>query len=131
MGRRQAHLSRDRLALDLPVLGIAYEWWGEALGGRRESGLPLDPSQWRSPAFAAYARYMTTAAFQTALAALEMRTRSGEALAIMCAETLWWRCHRRLIADGLVLDGFEVRHLVDRPPGSLHQPSSPGRATEH
>jgi uncharacterized protein (DUF488 family) len=60
---------------------------------------------------------------------LEARARSGEALAIMCAETLWWRCHRRLIADALVLDGIEVRHLVDRPPGSLHRPSSPGRAT--
>jgi uncharacterized protein (DUF488 family) len=132
MGRRQPHLSRGRLAVDLPALGIAYEWWGETLGGRRqESGVPLDPSPWRSPAFAAYARYMTTAAFQTALAAVEARARTGEALAIMCAETLWWRCHRRLIADTLVLDGFEVRHLLDRPPGSLHQASSPGRATEH
>ena len=43
----------------------------------------------------------------------------------MCAETLWWRCHRRLIADALVSDGFAVRHLIDEPPGVLHRTSTP------
>lgn len=63
---------------------------------------------------------MSTPAFRNALAQLEARARAGEALAIMCAETVWWRCHRRLIADALSIDGFEVEHLIDRLPGSRH-----------
>jgi Protein of unknown function, DUF488 len=78
-------------------------------------------SGWRSPAFAAYSGYMSTPAFRGALAELESRARAGEALAIMCAETVWWRCHRRLIADALTLDGFTVEHLIDRVPGRRHQ----------
>jgi uncharacterized protein (DUF488 family) len=66
---------------------------------------------------------MVTDAFRTGLAALEARIRTGEVMAIMCAETLWWRCHRRLIADALTLDGFEVRHLMDHPPGTPHRVS--------
>lgn len=67
---------------------------------------------------------MVTDAFQTGLAGLEARAETGEVLAIMCAETLWWRCHRRLIADALTLDGFAVRHLLDRPPGVPHKLSA-------
>lgn len=120
-GRRQPHLARERLAADMARLGIAYEWWGETLGGRRGGSAPARASSpWRSPGFAAYAAYMVTDAFRTGLAALEARVKTGEALAIMCAETLWWRCHRRLIADALTLDGFEVRHLLDKPPGTPH-----------
>ena len=59
---------------------------------------------------------MLTDAFRGAIATLEGRAVAGEALAVMCAETLWWRCHRRLIADALVSDGFEVRHLIKEPP---------------
>ncbi len=120
--RRQPHVARKRLADDLPRFGIDYEWWGEGLGGRRAAPPPSTaPTRWRSPGFAAYAAYMATDAFRAALEALEARVEGGGVVAIMCAETLWWRCHRRLIADALVLDGFAVRHLVDRPPGGLHQ----------
>ncbi len=121
-GRRQPHLSRERLAADLAERGVTYEWWGEALGGRRAATPAMRPdSGWRSPAFAAYSGYMSTPAFRGALAELESRARAGEALAIMCAETVWWRCHRRLIADALTLDNFTVEHLIDRLPGRRHQ----------
>jgi uncharacterized protein (DUF488 family) len=60
--------------------------------------------------------------FRNALAALEERASSGERLAIMCAETVWWRCHRRLIADAVIRDGFDVEHLIDRAPGRPHRP---------
>ena len=124
-GRRQPHLARERLAVDLPRLGIAYEWWGEALGGRRGgSTSERVASPWRSPGFAAYAAYMRTDAFQIGSAALQARAETGEVLAIMCAETLWWRCHRRLIADALTLNGLEVRHLLDGPPGVPHRLSA-------
>ncbi len=120
-GARQPHLSRTRLEADLPPLGIAYEWWGEALGGRRTGETPaVAGSTWRSPAIAANTAHKETAPFRAALAALEDRARGGEALALMCAETVWWRCHRRLIADALVRDGFEVEHLIDRVPGRAH-----------
>jgi uncharacterized protein (DUF488 family) len=121
-GRRQPRFARERLQVDLPALGISYEWWGEALGGRRP--MPVPPpteSRWRSQGFIAYAAYMRSDAFCTALVALEARARAGEDLAVMCAETRWWRCHRRLIADALVFDGFRVRHLIDQPPGVDHQ----------
>jgi uncharacterized protein (DUF488 family) len=45
----------------------------------------------------------------------------GAAIAIMCAETLWWQCHRRLIANELVRDGFKVVHLIHAAPGTPHQ----------
>ena len=129
-GRRQPHLGRERLAADMPQRGIVYEWWGEELGGRRGGSAPdRVSSPWRSPGFAAYAAYMATDAFRTALAALEGRVKDGEVLAIMCAETLWWRCHRRLIADALTLDGVGVRHLLDKPPGAPHRVSPAASVT--
>lgn len=124
-GIRQPHVSRARLEVDLSARGIGYEWWGEELGGRRS----IDPaaaaaSHWRSRSFAAYNAYMATTAFRTALAELEERAGAGEALAMMCAEIVWWRCHRRLIADALTQHGFDVEHIIDRVPGRRHQPSS-------
>lgn len=120
-GRRQPHLSRSRLSVDLPAQEISYEWWGEALGGRRSTNrASAVESNWRSPSFAAYSTYMSTAAFRGALADLEERAKAGEALAIMCAETVWWRCHRRLIADALTLDAFDVEHIIERVPGMRH-----------
>jgi uncharacterized protein (DUF488 family) len=72
-----------------------------------------------------YAAYMLTDVFRVALSSLEGRATAGEDLAVMCAETLWWRCHRRLIADALVSDGLAVRHLIDQPPGLEHRISTP------
>ena len=129
-GRRQPHLARERLEADLPLLGLGYEWWGEALGGRRSApSKTATPSAWRSPAFAAYAAYMHTDDFRSALVDLEVRAEAGDDLAVMCAETLWWRCHRRLIADALVTSRFEVRHLIDQPPGVLHRISAAASLT--
>jgi uncharacterized protein (DUF488 family) len=127
-GRRQPHLSRERLAIDLPERGLAYEWWGEALGGRRSlTGATMPGRGWRQPTFAAYSAYTASPVFREALAELERRATAGEALAIMCAETVWWRCHRRLIADALTLDGFVVEHVIDRVPGRPHRLSEPSR----
>lgn len=116
--RRHPHFAREALAGTLPPLGIAYDWRGEELGGRRsraEDGTSRHPA-WRNDAFGAYADYMDTAEFRSALERLEAEARAGTRLAVMCAETLWWRCHRRLIADALKMRGAEVVHLIQ--PGS-------------
>jgi uncharacterized protein (DUF488 family) len=121
LGKRQPQFARERMAEDLSQRGVRYEWWGEALGGRRAPSTDAQASTgWRNPAFAGYAEYMAAPAFRDALAMLEDRARAGERLAIMCAETVWWRCLRRLIADALVRDGFAVEHLIDRVPGRPH-----------
>jgi uncharacterized protein (DUF488 family) len=127
-GKRQPRFSRERLGDALPERGINYEWWGEALGGRREAAAGAEErTGWRNAAFAAYAEYAADPEFRAALAALEERAQRGERLALMCAETVWWRCHRRLIADALVADGFAVEHLMDRSPGGAHRGGTSSR----
>jgi uncharacterized protein (DUF488 family) len=112
--RRHPHLSSEALARSLPELGIAYDPRGDALGGRRSRvrDRPSRHPAWRNDAFAGYADHMDTPEFRVALERLEREAAAGTLLAVMCAETLWWRCHRRLIADALVLRGTEVVHLI-------------------
>lgn len=127
--RRHPHFSKKALADDLVADGVEYEWWGESLGGRRKSDEPPDRHvAWRNVSFRAYAAHMETEEFRDALTALKERGLTTR-LAVMCAETLWWRCHRRLIADALVVDGFEVIHLglgTDKP----HELTEMARVTD-
>ena len=121
--RRNPHLSREALATALPPLGIEYLWHGDPLGGRRQRKGPSRHPAWRVPAFQAYADYMDTPSFRGALSVIEEMARRGPSLALMCAETLWWRCHRRLISDALEVDGFDVVHLLGSgrtQPHALH-----------
>jgi len=110
--RRFPQFSRDALARSLDEAGIAYAWWGEELGGRRRSKGPSRHPAWQDPSFRAYADYMDTAAFREALKRLEADAGEGSPIAFMCAETLFWHCHRRLIADALAVDGISVIHLI-------------------
>ena len=108
--RRHPHFARESLAATLPEAGVDYEWRGEAMGGRRNP-VPETPNVvWRVKAFRGYADHMFTEEFQSALKELEERAASTRQ-AVMCSETLWWRCHRRLISDALVADGHQVTHL--------------------
>ena len=112
--RRHPHLSRAALNVTLRAGGIAYEWWGEELGGRRRSPAPTSRHPaWGDPALRAYADHMDTPAFRTALTRLSTAAEGDPPLAVMCAETLWWRCHRRLIADAASLQGADVVHLLE------------------
>jgi uncharacterized protein (DUF488 family) len=109
--RTNRDVRRDELSRWLPDLGIDYRW-EQRLGGRRR--LPtgetsLDP-WWTVAAFRAYAAHTRTVEFAAALDDIVIRTSSTH-VAIMCAETLWWRCHRRLIADVVVL----IRSHAVRP----------------
>lgn len=123
--RRHPHFARAALEVTLPELGVAYEWRGEELGGRRtrrEVAGPTRHPAWRNEGFRYYADYMDTPGFRAALAEVE-RVAAAQALAVMCAETLWWKCHRRLISDALVVDGLDVVHLIgpgESQPHKLH-----------
>lgn len=121
--RKFPHFGKDALAGWLPAAGIAYRW-EKRLGGFRK--LPADSPDvaLRNDSFRAYAAYMRSEEFSLALAEL-LTQAAAEPVAVMCSETVWWRCHRRLIADhALLLDGVDVRHLM--PGGKLtpHQPTS-------
>jgi len=116
---------RDVLSHWLPDLGIAYRW-EQRLGGRRRlpSGEPsLDP-WWTVAAFRAYAAHTRTLAFTAALDNVMTQARSTR-VAIMCAETLWWRCHRRLIAELLHASGHDVVHLLRPGHAEVHRPWEP------
>lgn len=109
--RRHPHFGQAPLAAALQGAGITYRHF-EALGGRRSQRLSDSPNTaWRVESFNAYADYMQSAEF---LAALDELTNTAEATptAVMCSEALPQKCHRRLIADALVVRGWRVRHLL-------------------
>jgi uncharacterized protein (DUF488 family) len=113
--RRFPHFNSERLAADLPKRGIRYVHIA-ALGGRRKPTAGSVNTGWRVDAFRGYADYLQTDEFQAAFEELTALARA-ERTAIMCAEGLWWRCHRRLISDVLVARGWKVLHIA--PNGSL------------
>lgn len=117
--RRHPHMARDALADWLPVAGIGYRW-EEALGGRRR-GLPDSRNTGlHNASFRAYADYMATAGFRAAAARL-VAASARQPTAVLCAESLWWRCHRRLLADHLSLvEHVTVRHLGHDGSLTLH-----------
>ena len=108
--RRHPHFARAALEESLPAAGIAYEWRGDTMGGRRNPAPDSPNVAWRVDAFRGYADHLASEEFRSALAELEARAKNTHQ-AVMCAETVWWRCHRRLIADSLVAHGHEVIHL--------------------
>jgi uncharacterized protein (DUF488 family) len=112
--RRWPHFAREPLAAALEDRGHAYVWLPE-LGGRRTPRPDSPNTAWRSLAFRGYADYMVTEAFAEGLDRL-VNLASGLRTAIMCAESLWWRCHRGLIADVLRWHEFDVVHILG--PGS-------------
>jgi uncharacterized protein (DUF488 family) len=109
--RKFPHFNGEALARVKPV-----RWFPELGGRRHEKG--ERHSAWRVAGFRAYAGYMETAAFRQALAALEQEAAARRA-AILCAEALWWRCHRRLISDALLVRGWRVLHLPGEKPHEL------------
>ncbi|HEY2388329.1 MAG TPA: DUF488 domain-containing protein [Candidatus Binatia bacterium] len=109
--RRHPHFGREALERAAAERDIAYHWL-PALGGRRHGASAASPHvAWEVAAFRNYADYADTADFAAALRELERLARAAPT-AFMCAEALWWQCHRRLIADHLVLAGWEVLHIA-------------------
>jgi uncharacterized protein (DUF488 family) len=100
--RAHPHVWAERMAHWVPDLAGASYHWCPQLGGFRKPRVDSPNTALRHPAFRGYADYMQTPEFQAALAQL-IEAAAQRPTAIMCSETLWWRCHRRLIADALAL----------------------------
>lgn len=92
------HFNRESLCKKVASEGVLYFWLGDVLGGFREVG---------------YKEYMRTDDFARGLDQLIVLINKAKDPAVMCSELLWFKCHRRLIADELALRGFEVMHIVD------------------
>lgn len=109
--RRHPQFGREALPLGCRAHSIGYHWM-PALGGRRRSARDRASPHvaWKVPAFRAYADYADTPEFAGALAELETVAIATPA-AFMCAEALWWQCHRRLVADRLLVAGWSVQHI--------------------
>jgi uncharacterized protein (DUF488 family) len=117
--RAHPHVSREALAQWLPAEGIAYQW-EERLGGRRRPPAESADPWWQVAAFRGYADHMRSADFLAAMDVL-LAQLASTTTSLMCSESLWWRCHRRLIADFATLARHaQVRHL-----------SHNGRLTDH
>lgn len=123
--RRYPQYAEAALSTTLREHGIAYRWL-PALGGRRRP-LPDSPNTaWRNESFRGYADHIDTLEFSAGLE--ELLEFSAQArTTLMCAELLWWRCHRALIADVLRVRGFEVVHILDATHTVIHPFTSPAR----
>jgi uncharacterized protein (DUF488 family) len=123
--RRYPHFSSAGLRGSLGENGISYEAFPE-LGGRR-APVPDSPNTaWRNAGFRGYADYMASADFATGIARL-LRLAQAQRSAVMCAEALWWRCHRALIADHLKAQGIEVTHILSAGRTEPHPYTSAAR----
>jgi len=117
--RRYPQFGREALAKSLADAGIGYEHFPE-LCGRRKTSPDSKNTAWRNESFRGYADYMETEDFRKGIARLiEVAQKSGPA-AIMCAEAVWWRCHRSLISDYLKAHGVEVLHILDHKKAEPH-----------
>jgi uncharacterized protein (DUF488 family) len=122
--RNNPDVAHDALAEWLPALGVGYRW-DERLGGRRrlDPSVPVEDGWWTVAQFAAYAAHTRTPEFTAALDGV-LADAARATVAVMCSETVWWRCHRRLIADVAVLArGVPVQHLMPGGRLAAHRPS--------
>ena len=126
--RRLPQFASESLAASLAERGIAYQWF-PTLGGRRRPEPDSPSTGWRHPAFRAYADHTLTEPFAEGLFELLMLA-EGVRTTVMCAEVLWWRCHRRLIADVLVSLEVPVMHIRDAQHAEPHRLTAPGRMVD-
>jgi uncharacterized protein (DUF488 family) len=115
--RRHPHFSRESLERSLPVAGVAYRHF-PGLGGLRRPRRDSQNLAWRHDGFRGYADHMMTDEFEEAVDAL--LAYATEPTTVMCAEAVWWQCHRRLLSDALFVRGIDVRHIVSDAPAAPH-----------
>ena len=126
--RRQPEYAQEALSRTLIESGLRYEWM-PALGGRRRPRADSPNTTWRNPSFRGYADYMATADFADAFELL-LQISSRARIALMCAEVLWWRCHRALISDRLRVEGVRVLHIMSPTKIAPHRLTSVARVVD-
>jgi uncharacterized protein (DUF488 family) len=109
--KRYPHFNKEALAESLSAHGIGYQHFPE-LGGKRKAKPDSLNTAWRNASFRGYADYMETEEFHKGIDRLLNVAAGTGAIAITCAEAVWWRCHRSLIADYLKSRGMEVMHIL-------------------
>ena len=126
--RKFPQFNKENMEKTIPENGIEYKHIVE-LGGRRKVDPNSKNDAWRLDSFKGYADYMETTQFQEALTilkklAIEKRT------AIMCAEAVWWSCHRSMISDALKVDGWKVMHIMSEKTATEHPYTAPARIVD-
>jgi uncharacterized protein (DUF488 family) len=116
---KNPQFNSGEMSTELPERNIRYVWL-QKLGGRRKGlGQESKNTCWKSKSFRNYADYMETSAFTDG--AEELIRLSGEGVvAIMCAEAVYWRCHRSMISDFLKSSGLQVTHIFDEAQSRVH-----------
>jgi uncharacterized protein (DUF488 family) len=124
--KRYSQFNKEKLSDSLGKAGIRYEHFPE-LGGRRKAKPDSRNIAWRNESFRGYADFMETEEFDKGVKRLlDLAAHAGPA-AIMCAEAVWWRCHRSLISDYLKAQGIEVMHILDANKTEPHPYTSAAR----
>ena len=116
--RRYPHFNAELLSASLNEKGIEYVPI-KKLGGRRRAAPDSPNTVWRNAAFRGYADYMETDQFKEGIAEL-LKLARRRRTAIMCAEAVWWRCHRSMISDYLKASGVTVEHILDEKKNAIH-----------
>ena len=120
--RRHPHVARAELERWLPAEGISYRW-EQRLGGFRRPAPDSPDLAWRDDSFRGYAGHMRQPEFLAAIDEV-LGQAAAQQLTVMCSESVWWRCHRRLIADfAEIARGVPVRHLMHDGRLAEHRPS--------
>lgn len=123
--RRFPHFNKDVLEIALPKEKLSYVHL-KSLGGRRKAHINSKNTGWRLPAFRGYADYMETEDFKQAITELESYAREHRVV-YMCAEAVWWSCHRALVSDYLKHSGWQVLHIMAAGKSMEHPYTSPAR----
>ncbi len=123
--RKFPQYDKENLELVLPANQIEYFYLKE-LGGRRKVNRDSHNTNWRKDSFRAYADYMETEAFENGILKLEDLARMNR-VAFMCAEAVWWRCHRSMVADYLKVQGWVVLHILSKTKVEPHPYTSAAR----
>jgi uncharacterized protein (DUF488 family) len=126
--RRHPHFSKDALAAWLPSYDVSYAW-ERRLGGFRKPAADSPDVVWRNDAFRGYAGWMRSGEFIVALDEV-LASATVAVTVVMCSESVWWRCHRRLVADAVaLLRDIPVLHLMHDGRQVVHTPTDGVRIT--
>lgn len=126
--RKFPQFNKDNLEIELPKCDIEYAHLVD-LGGRRKVDPDSKNDAWRLASFRGYADYMETEQFKDALEKLK-KIASEKNTAIMCAEAVWWSCHRSMISDILKAEGWKVLHIMSEKSATEHPYTAPAKIVD-